>query len=40
MYIDEILWYMVFPATVVVGYYAVKFAIKKLDVPESSETGE
>lgn len=29
-YLSEIMWYMAFPLTIVVSYYAVKIAIKKL----------
>jgi hypothetical protein len=32
-YISEILWYLTWPATLVVSYYLVVWAVKKYDRP-------
>ncbi|WP_439181623.1 hypothetical protein [Carboxylicivirga taeanensis] len=40
-YIQEILWYLVLPMTVVVSYYAVLFGIKKFEkLQQKSEDTE
>jgi hypothetical protein len=36
-YLSAILWYMTFPLTVVVSYYAVMFVVKKLGVGPADE---
>jgi hypothetical protein len=37
-YISEILWYSTWPATLVVSYYLVVWAVKKYDYPSTSDS--
>jgi hypothetical protein len=39
-YLSEIMWYMVFPLTIVVSYYAIKIALKKLGEGVADEPTE
>ena len=34
-YFSEILWYLVFPETIVVSYYVIIWMLKKLDVQDN-----
>lgn len=39
-YLSELLWYSIWPASIIVSYYAVLWVIKKYDSKLTSEVDE